>query len=71
MVVHGEAAAAQILGVSQRTLQRWRQDGSGPRFVRLGLRRIGYSDTAICEFIETRTVASTSQNPRPADQLGK
>ena len=28
--------------VSRRTAQRWRVTGDGPRFVRLGLRKIGY-----------------------------
>jgi hypothetical protein len=29
-------AAAEVLSVSPRTLQRWRQEGRGPRFAKLG-----------------------------------
>jgi hypothetical protein len=36
-----EDAAANALGVSPRTMQRWRlQDGQGPSFVRIGKRRM-------------------------------
>ena len=31
-----ETQAAELLGISARTLQRWRRTGGGPVFVRLG-----------------------------------
>ena len=31
-----EAQAAELLGISARTLQRWRRTDAGPVFVRLG-----------------------------------
>ena len=37
-----EKYLAAWLGVSIPTVQRWRSSGSGPRFVQLSLRRIGY-----------------------------
>jgi hypothetical protein len=34
--------AARFLGVSTVTLERWSGKKTGPAFVRLGLRRVGY-----------------------------
>jgi predicted DNA-binding transcriptional regulator AlpA len=45
--LRSERDAARLLGVSERTLQRWRRDGGGPAFIRLGARRIAYSDAEI------------------------
>ena len=38
-----QTEAADELRVSVRTLLRWRQDGTGPRFVRAGATRVLYS----------------------------
>jgi predicted DNA-binding transcriptional regulator AlpA len=35
------------LGISQPTLSRHRRDGTGPSFVRLSARRVGYRRTAV------------------------
>jgi predicted DNA-binding transcriptional regulator AlpA len=49
------AVAADILGVSSPTLARWRKkDGVGPRFVRLGVRRIGYRLADLNAWLESR-----------------
>lgn len=50
-----EAAAARLLKVSPRTLQRWRGDGTGPAFIRAGVRRILYDVAAIERWAATRT----------------
>ena len=50
-----EAAAARLLNVSPRTLQRWRADGTGPAFVRAGVRRILYDVAAIERWAAART----------------
>jgi predicted DNA-binding transcriptional regulator AlpA len=52
-----EAAAAAVLRVSDRTLQRWRGTGEGPPFVRAGARRVLYSRTAIDAWAAARTFA--------------
>ena len=44
MMIRTENEAADILKVSTRTLQRWRREGQGPSYTRLGVRRLGYSD---------------------------
>ena len=52
---YNEAAAAQRLGVSQRTLQRMRQEGWGPAYTRVGKRLIGYSEAALSDYAKSRT----------------
>jgi hypothetical protein len=59
-----EAEAALMLGVSRRTMQNWRQDGTGPRFFKIGEGERGgvrYSRLEIREFRERRTVACTAE----------
>jgi predicted site-specific integrase-resolvase len=58
MLLHTEAETAKILRVSERTLQRWREVGTGPAFTRLSTRRIVYSDNAIEEYVTKRTFGS-------------
>lgn len=55
-----ENAAASLLGMSARTMQRMRLDGGGPPYVQLTDRRIGYTETALHDWIRERTVTSTS-----------
>ncbi|WP_426958332.1 helix-turn-helix transcriptional regulator [Muricoccus radiodurans] len=50
-----EAAAARFLNVSQRTLQRWRVEGGGPNFCRIGMRRVGYDAAEIERWAAART----------------
>jgi predicted DNA-binding transcriptional regulator AlpA len=52
--------AAAILRLSERTLERWRVSGAGPRFAKLG-RRIGYRQAELEAWITSRVVASTSE----------
>ena len=55
-----EGQAAELLNVSNRTLQAWRLRGGGPRFVRLSGRAVRYRNSDLATFIEARTVTSTS-----------
>jgi len=43
--------AADYLGLSTHTLNRWRWDGRGPRFVKLG-KSVRYRQGDLDEFIE-------------------
>jgi predicted DNA-binding transcriptional regulator AlpA len=49
-----ERDAADFLSVGQSTLQRWRQLGTGPRFVRLSARRLGYRLSDLTSFLRER-----------------
>jgi predicted DNA-binding transcriptional regulator AlpA len=55
--IHSEKATAEILGLSVPTLRRLVAGGDGPKRIKLSARRIGYSDTAIAAWLETRGVA--------------
>lgn len=50
-----EAQAAQVLGLSIRTLQSWRCRGDGPAFVRAG-RAVRYRKTEINSWVDANTV---------------
>lgn len=48
-------AAADFLGVSERLLERKALDGSGPPFVRISVRRLGYRVRDLEAWLEART----------------
>ena len=50
-----ENEAAKRLNLSARTMQRMRQEGWGPEYSRLGLRRISYSEAALNAYAAGRT----------------
>ena len=50
-----ERETAEELGVSVRTLRKWRQTGEGPPFVQVG-RRILYRDEARAQWLIAREV---------------
>lgn len=54
-----ERQAGDWLGVSVRTLQRWRLEGIGPRFRKLG-RLVRYHQSDLEEFIANSARTSTS-----------
>jgi predicted DNA-binding transcriptional regulator AlpA len=58
-----ERDASELLGVSVRTLQIWRLQGNGPRFVKLG-RAVRYDGRDLDEYIEAGRRRSTSESPR-------
>jgi predicted DNA-binding transcriptional regulator AlpA len=62
----GEADTARLLGVSRRTLQRYRVTGDGPAFVRLGVRRVAYPEAGVIAWAEARTFQH-----RAAEMAGK
>jgi predicted DNA-binding transcriptional regulator AlpA len=57
------AEAARLLRLSERSLERLRCQGFGPKFVKLK-RRVLYQQSDLDEWIAARVVASTSQ-PHP------
>jgi predicted DNA-binding transcriptional regulator AlpA len=62
MTLLTQREAATLLQLSERTLERFRVSGTGPKFVRLG-RSVRYSLSEIEAFIASRTVGSTSERP--------
>ena len=67
-----EKQVAAWLGISLPSLQRQRSNGSGPQFVQLSERRIGYRKSAVERWLEARTInrvgelMSTEQAPPPS-----
>jgi predicted DNA-binding transcriptional regulator AlpA len=49
-------AAALYLSLSERTLERWRRDRSGPNFIRLSARAIRYRLADLRAWRDGRTV---------------
>ncbi len=58
MIILSEDEAAKRIGISVRTLQRWRYEGGGPKFTRLGVRRLGYQEADLKSWAEGRSFAS-------------
>lgn len=52
--------AAEFLQVKETTLEQWRWNGKGPRFIKLG-RCVRYRRTDIETFVEGRTYTSTTE----------
>ena len=48
--------AAEFLGCSISSLERWAAQGIGPQFVKIGPRKVGYSLRELLAFIEARQV---------------
>ncbi|WP_342737398.1 helix-turn-helix domain-containing protein [Bradyrhizobium sp. B117] len=46
-----ESEAAEVLRLSERTLERWRSRGEGPKAKKIGARRIAYTVGSILEFV--------------------
>lgn len=65
-----ERQAAQRLSLSPRTLQKWRNAGRGPRYVRLGgsTGRVRYDVAELEVWLVAKTFASTSQEAADAQQ---
>src|SRR3982074_262431 len=63
------------VNLSAPTAQRQRSDGSGPPFVQLSERRIGYRKSAVERWLETRTISrvgalvSAEPPPQPATKM--
>ena len=55
-----EVEVADLLRVSQRTVRRWRNEGTGPPALRVG-RRIRYRRSAVEAWLDRRDHAGQSQ----------
>jgi predicted DNA-binding transcriptional regulator AlpA len=70
-----EEDLAKWLATSRPTLQRQRSEGTGPPFIQLSERRIGYRKSAVERWLAERTInrvgalASAEQAPRPEPQV--
>ena len=53
--------AADSLGLSRRTLERWRLEGNGPVFVKLG-RRCLYKQSDLVAWVQSNLRRSTSDS---------
>ncbi|MBB2961823.1 AlpA family transcriptional regulator [Methylobacterium sp. R2-1] len=56
-----ENETATYLGVSSRTLGRWRADGVGPAWIALGEKRIGYRQSDLTCYVETNRVEPAAE----------
>ncbi|MEN3164110.1 helix-turn-helix domain-containing protein [Tistrella mobilis] len=52
---------ATYLDVSERTLERWRICGEGPRYINLSRKVIRYTAQHLVEFLEQRVKDNTAQ----------
>jgi hypothetical protein len=71
-VLYDEEAAGKYIGgaespISTRTLQRWRLEGVGPIYVKLG-RLVRYRQHDLNAFLEERTCTSTSMGTTGQNQ---
>ncbi len=56
-------AAAQLL-TKPRTLERWRTNGTGPRYVRIG-RRVAYRPADLAAFVASQVRTHTGEKLKP------
>ena len=57
-----ENQASEVLHTSPRTLQGWRQRGTGPRYIKVG-QLVRYRPSSLQEYISSQTRSSTSEQP--------
>jgi Helix-turn-helix domain len=67
-VIYDERAAGAYIGgadspISERTFQRWRQRGFGPKFLRVG-NQIRYRQRDLDEWLSDRVAQSTADRVR-------
>lgn len=53
--------AAEMLCLSELTLRKWRWEGKGPRFIKVG-RKVAYKKTDLYEWVDSQSRASTSDS---------
>jgi len=56
-------AAAEYVGLSDSTLEKFRLTGEGPQFVRIGVRAVGYRIEDLEAWLAERVRRSTSEKP--------
>lgn len=55
------AQVAEYLGVGQKTLERWRSTGDGPRYVKLSKSTVRYMPADVAGFVAERLKSNTFQ----------
>ena len=55
------SGAAKVLGVSVRTLEKWRSEGGGPKFVKMSHRCVRYRMCDLQEFQESHLRADNME----------
>ena len=53
-ILFSERQVARWLGLSEPTLFRHRRDGTGPTFIRLSARRVGYRRSTVEAWLQAR-----------------
>jgi len=66
VIQYNEQEAARLLGLSRKTLQKFRLTGEGPRYVRVSARCVRYRLVDLRTWQESKLVSSTSE-PCPGD----
>ena len=61
VIQYNEAQTARLLGLSRKTLQKFRLTGEGPHFIRVSKRCIRYTLADIVAWQAARRVSSTSE----------
>ncbi len=54
-------AVAEMLGVTERTLERWRMNGEGPSYVKLSRSTVRYAVEEVVAFVNQRIRQNTAQ----------
>jgi predicted DNA-binding transcriptional regulator AlpA len=62
--------AAELLGVSETTLRKWRMGGSGPRFIKMGS-RVVYDTGELEDWLERRSRTTTTSSYRAPSRVEK
>lgn len=66
-----ETIASGILGLSKRTLQKFRVVGGGPNYVKLGAKTVRYQRRALLAWAASRQCRSTSEKLGGGDHAPK
>ena len=64
-----EKEAASFICYSVRTLQNWRVDGGGPKFIKVSGRSVRYRRRDLIAWSDARAVSSTSEYGERANDL--
>ena len=64
-----EDEVASLVGLTKKTLQKKRKDGTGPRYVRVSAKCVRYRLMDIIAWQENLLIRSTAEGQRPARPL--
>ena len=65
---------AAMLGIKLQTLRRWRYEGKGPEYIRMGAKigsRVAYRIDAVERWIESHSFRSTAHETVTAEERGR